>query len=43
VAAESQQSLIQVARMHFREMHPALGQMPAETILAMAEMKEIVE
>ena len=40
VAANSEKGLVRAARRHFREAHPALGQMHAPTILAMAEKKE---
>jgi len=40
VSANTEKNLIRLARRHYREAHPALGQMPAHTILSMAEKKE---
>lgn len=40
VSADSEQDLIQLARLHFGEFHPEVGgKVPADIILAMAEQK----
>ena len=43
VAADSEDNLVKRARRHFREAHPALGPVPAERILAMAEKRQGAE
>ena len=43
VAADSEKHLVKRARRHFREAHPALGSVPAEQIIAMAEKRQGVE
>lgn len=41
VAADDEQSLVELTRLHFGEFHPDLGgNVPADLILAMAERKE---
>ncbi len=41
VIAYGEQRLVELARLHFGEFHPDLGaEMPADLILAMAEVKE---
>jgi hypothetical protein len=41
VIARGEKQLIELARQHFAEFHPDLGdEMPADLILAMAEEKE---